>query len=251
MHALRDRAADAAELGDRGRLLHRRGEVGAGDAGAGCGGAPVPGEVPMSVRTWWATPSRVTRPSVGSAGTAARSTPRRSASWRAAAVAATGAPATAGRGAAATAAGVAVTPSRSALTMRPPGPVPRTARRSMPRSLASRLAIGDAMIRPPVGAAAATAGADVGAAAAVAAGGGRSGRSGGRPGRPHRRRGTSRSVPRTRRCRRPGPRPAGDRRRRPRHRSRSCRSRCAAPGCRSRPCRRRRRATRRSCPPPS
>ena len=79
-----------------------------------------------------------------------RSTPSRSASWRAAAVAGTVEPASDRPGA--TASGetaVAATPSRSSETTRPPGPVPVMLVRSMPRSSASRRAFGETSSRPP------------------------------------------------------------------------------------------------------
>ncbi len=97
------------------------------------------------------------RCSIGSIGTCARSTPRRSARLRAAAVAGIDVPVAiaAGRtgwaltgGAGSGGAPAAGRLSRSAATMRPPGPVPRTVRRSMLRSSASRLVSGDATTRP-------------------------------------------------------------------------------------------------------
>jgi hypothetical protein len=97
------------------------------------------------------------RCSIGSIGTCARSTPSRSASARAAAVAGADRPAPVANAAGLTGDGVAGAgvvgvaagrSSRSAATMRPPGPVPRTVRRSMLRSAASRLVSGDATTRP-------------------------------------------------------------------------------------------------------
>ena len=153
--------------------LSRMVRVGSCDAGSSAGAGAVDGAEPPAIRprTWRATASFVMRCSTGSIGTCARSTPRRSARLRAAAVAGIEAPVAVAGGRT----GWAVTGgaggegrlqrgrlSRSAATMRPPGPVPRTVRRSMLRSPASRLVSGDAMTRP-VWATAAT-------AAAVAAG---------------------------------------------------------------------------------
>jgi hypothetical protein len=66
-------------------------------------------------------------------------------------------------------------PSTSALTIRPPGPVPLTAVRSMPCSRAMRRATGDALMRPfaPSSAGAAAAGAAAGSGGGGRLGGGR------------------------------------------------------------------------------
>src|SRR5262245_38146709 len=83
-------------------------------------------------------------------------------------------PAGAGGGGAAGAgaAGAATPPARafstSALTIRPPGPDPTSPAKSSPRSLATRLAIGEALTRPSPGGVAT--GAGEGVTAGVAAG---------------------------------------------------------------------------------
>ena len=110
------------------------------------------------VRTCAATLAREMRPSPALAGTRRRSTPSRSASWRAANVAGgcAGAP---GSGAAdpampaGPAAGAVARASFAARTsrsvMRPLGPLPANVAISTPSSRASRLAAGDARIRSP------------------------------------------------------------------------------------------------------
>ena len=175
VHPLGDRAAHPTQPDRVGRLLQRGSRTGAGDAGAAV--APLA----INVRTKWATESLVTRCSIGSIGTWARSTPSRSARLRAATVAGCRRPpaTVVGRTGWALAGGaiargaVVGRSSRSAATMRPPGPVPCTVRRSMLRSMASRLVSGDATTRPvwTTGGALGAAGVvDVGAAAAAATG---------------------------------------------------------------------------------